>query len=466
MVEHRQLSNYVRAAIERLRLPERGSYAVISTLAADLGHTMTFPSLCLGGVLHVVGRERASDAAALGEYFGRHRIDCLKVVPSHLEALSGGRDDEARAVLPRLRLVLGGEAAREGLVGRLESLAGAECELYNHYGPTEATVGAVAQRLAAGAGRAGLAGLGRPLGNVQGYVLGEGMRLCAAGEAGELYLGGAGVARGYLNGASLTAERFVPDPFTRVAGGRLYRTGDIARRSPSGVIEFLGRADNQVKFHGHRVELNEIRFALNRHPQVRDSSVVVTKDKNGNAVLMAYYVSRQELEHAQLRDFLLESVIEETIPNVFVHLKKLPLTLNGKINYQALPTLEEARRSMKRSIVAPRTPTEERLVKIWCQVLGLDSVSIDDNFFELGGHSLLATRVVTRARESFNVEFPLRVIFEEPTIAGQAVVVTQMQMEGGTDEEIGQMIAKLELMSDEEAREVLSREREAAENVN
>jgi acyl carrier protein len=240
----------------------------------------------------------------------------------------------------------------------------------------------------------------------------------------------------------------------------------MARRDAGGVIEFLGRVDNQVKFHGHRVELNEIRFALNRHSQVRDSSIVVTQDKNGNSILMAYYVSRQELEPGQLRDFLSESVIEETIPNVFVHLKKLPLTLNGKINYQALPTLEEARRSMKRSIVAPRTPTEETLVAIWCQVLGLETVSIHDNFFELGGHSLLATRVVTRLRESFNVEFPLRVIFEEPTVVGQALAVTRMQLESETDEDIGQLIAKLELMSDEEAREVLSREGQAAENVN
>ncbi|HEY0082540.1 MAG TPA: amino acid adenylation domain-containing protein, partial [Pyrinomonadaceae bacterium] len=305
MVEHRQLSNYVFAAIERLRLPAAASYAVVSTLAADLGHTMTFPSLVQGGQLHVLTRERASDAEALGEYFTRHSIDCLKIVPSHLEAVCGERGEG----LPRRRLVLGGEAARAGLVERLVELAGAECEIYNHYGPTEATVGAVAQRLGRGGEvveRAELAGLGRPLGNVRAYVLDAEMGVCGVGEAGELYLGGAGVARGYLNRPEMTAERFIPDAVGVDKGGRLYRTGDVARMGMDGTIEFLGRVDNQIKFHGHRVELNEIRFALNRHPQVRDSSIVVTKDKNGNDIIMAYYVSRQELEAGQLREFLME----------------------------------------------------------------------------------------------------------------------------------------------------------------
>jgi amino acid adenylation domain-containing protein len=470
MVEHRQLSNYLWAAVERLRLPAAASYAVVSTLAADLGHTMTFPALCLGGQLHVLTRERASDAEALGEYFQRHAIDCLKIVPSHLEAVCGERGEG----LPRLRLVLGGEAARAGLVERLTQLAAPECEIYNHYGPTETTVGAVAQRIGHGGGngsggeRAGLAGLGQPLGNVRAYVLDGEMRACAVGEAGELYVGGAGVARGYLDRPELTAERFVPDVMGvgGEGGGRLYRTGDVGRVQADGTIEFLGRIDNQIKFHGHRVELNEIRFALNRHLQVRDSSIVVTNDKNGNAVIMAYYVSRQEIEPGQLREFLMESVIEETLPNVFVHLKKLPLTLNGKINYQALPTLEEARRSMKRNIVMPRTQTEETLAGIWNQVLGLESVSIHDNFFELGGHSLLATRVVTRVREAFNVELPLRIIFEEPTIAGLALAVMGMEMEKESDEEIGQIIAELEMMSEEELGKVLNREGHAAEKVN
>jgi amino acid adenylation domain-containing protein len=477
MIEHRQLSNYVHAAVERLRLPEGAGYATVSTFAADLGHTMIFPALSGGGALHVLSRERAAEGEWVWEYLERNRVECLKIVPSHIEAICEGArgsgeeerregESEGKSRVGKLRrLVLGGEASRWSLIERLRRLM-AGCEIYNHYGPTETTVGAVAQMLEGEEKeRAGLVGLGRPMGNMRAYVMREEMEVVGVGEVGELYIGGAGVGRGYLGGAEQTAERYVPDPNSERGGERLYRTGDVARYRPDGVIEFLGRVDNQIKFHGHRVELNEIRFALNRHPQVKDSSIVVTKDKNGNDVIMAYYVARQEIEHAQLREFLMESVIEETIPNIFVHLKKLPLTLNGKINYQALPTLEEARRSMKRSIVAPRTPTEETLVRIWSQALGIDAVSISDNFFELGGHSLLATRVITRIRESFNIELPLRVMFEEPTVAGLALAVTQMQLTVENDEKIERLITELNLMSEDDIRRVLKQETQTAENA-
>jgi amino acid adenylation domain-containing protein len=478
MIEHRQLSNYVHAAVERLRLPAGAAYATVSTFAADLGHTMIFPALSGGGALHVVTREQAAGGVELGEYLERHRVECLKIVPSHIEALCDGvmgrggeggseGDEERKTRVWKLRrLVLGGEASRWSLIERLRRLTPG-CEIYNHYGPTETTVGAVAQLLEGEENeRAGLVGLGRPMGNMRAYVINEWMELAGVGEAGELYIGGSGVGRGYLGGAGQTAERYVPDPYSERGGERLYRTGDVARYRPDGEIEFLGRVDNQIKFHGHRVELNEIRFALNRHQQVKDSSIVVTKDKNGNDVIMAYYVSRQEIEHAQLREFLMGSVIEETIPNIFVHLKKLPLTLNGKINYQALPTLEEARRNMKRNIVAPRTPTEETLVGIWSQALGVEAVSVNDNFFELGGHSLLATRVITRIREYFNVELPLRIMFEEPTVAGLALAVTQMQLNEESDEKVERLITELKLMSADDIRRMLKQGTQTSENVN
>jgi amino acid adenylation domain-containing protein len=474
MIERRQLINYAHAAAERLRLPEGAAYATVSTFAADLGHTMIFPALIGGGTLHVLSRERAADGEALMEYVERNRIDCLKIVPSHMEAVIDGMkgsgeevrsegEGEVKARMWKLRrLVLGGEASRWSLIERIRRVMPG-CEIYNHYGPTETTVGAVAQMLGEeGKERAGMVGLGRPMGNMRTYVMSEAMEVVGVGEAGELYIGGVGVGRGYLGGAEQTAERYAPDPYSERGGERLYRTGDVARYRPDGVIEFLGRVDNQIKFHGHRVELNEIRFALNRHPQVKDSSIVVTKDKNGNDVIMAYYIARQEIEHAQLREFLMESVIEETIPNIFVHLRKLPLTLNGKINYQALPTLEEARRSMKRNIVAPRTLTEETLVGIWSQALGVEAVSINDNFFELGGHSLLATRVITRIRESFNIELPLRMMFESPTVAGLALAVTQMQLD---EEKMERLIAELKLTSEDDIKRMLKQETQTAENA-
>jgi amino acid adenylation domain-containing protein len=422
-IGHRQLLNYVTSVSERLALPPGGSFATVSTFSADLGNTMIFPSLCLGGSLHVISQERASDPEALADYFSRHRVDCLKIVPSHLEALLGAT--APARVVPRLRLVLGGEASRWDLVEKVEGLA-PECRVMNHYGPTETTVGVLTYPVERGRGTRSFDSvpLGRPIANTRVYVLDSLLQPVPVKVPGELYIGGNNLARGYLNRSALTVERFIPDPFSSVPGARLYRTGDLARWLPEGVIEFLGRVDDQVKFHGFRVELGEIRGALNQHPQIRDSVVVVRKDGRSNDLLVAYYVSRQEIDVSILRSFLLEGVIEETIPNVYVHLKKLPLTLNGKVNYAALPSLEEARQQqLKRTYASPQGAAQEVLAGIWCEVLGIERIGVQDNFFELGGHSLLATQVISRVREAFRVELPLRTLFETPTVEGIAASV-------------------------------------------
>ncbi|HEX2271943.1 MAG TPA: condensation domain-containing protein, partial [Pyrinomonadaceae bacterium] len=257
--------------------------------------------------------------------------------------------------------------------------------------------------------------IGRPAANVQIYVLDKWLQPTAENVMGELYIAGDGLAQGYLMRPALTAERFIPNPFT--PGERMYKTGDLCRRLPGGELEYLGRQDDQVKFHGYRIELNEIQWALKKHPQVRDCVAQVTKDKHGHDVLVAYYVSRQELEVAELRAQLAPILIEETIPNVFVHLRKLPLTLNGKINHAALPSLEEVKLRFRPGCEPARTPLEEILVGIWAEVLGMERIGINDNFFELGGHSLLATQVISRVREALNVELPLRAVFESQTIA-------------------------------------------------
>ena len=253
-IGHRQLSNYVTSVCERLSLPREGSFATVSTLSADLGNTMIFPALCLGGSLHVISQERASDPEALAEYFDRHAVDCLKIVPSHMAALLGA-DDPAR-VLPRHRLVFGGEALRWDLVEQVERLAPG-CRVMNHYGPTETTVGVLTYPVERGHGARAVDNvpLGGPIANTRVYVLDPQQQLVPVRVPGELYIGGEGLARGYLNRPALTAERFIPDPFGGRPGARLYRTGDLARWRPEGVVEFLGRVDDQVKFHGFRVEL-------------------------------------------------------------------------------------------------------------------------------------------------------------------------------------------------------------------
>ncbi|HEX6047362.1 MAG TPA: amino acid adenylation domain-containing protein [Pyrinomonadaceae bacterium] len=441
-VEHRQLANYVEAISSRFGFAAGESYAIVSTFAADLGHTMTFPSLCLGGALHIISQALARDPAALSSYFEQHAIDNLKIVPSHLDALMSGASSSY--ALPYKRLVLGGESTNEALLEKVRNAAPG-CDIYNHYGPTETTVGVITHDLTVEPGEvvSNFVPLGRPIPNTEIYLLDSRQCLAPVGAIAELYIGGDGVTRGYLNHPELTADRFVPNPFGVEPGARLYKTGDLACYRPHGLIDFRGRSDNQVKFHGFRVELDEITRALVQHPQVRKSVVVVRGDRNGNDLIVAYYVSRQKLDSSELREHLAKSIIEETLPNVYVHMKKLPLTLNGKINYDALPTLEEIKERFDQAHVAPRTPAEQSIADIYCEILGVERVSVNDNFFELGGHSLLAIRVMSRIHEVFGVNLPFQTFFQKPTIAGLAVVVTQLQLDEQDESDFASMLEEL-----------------------
>jgi amino acid adenylation domain-containing protein len=438
-VEHRHLLNYVRSVREKLEFPFPANYALVSTLAADLGHTMLFPSLCGGGSLHLISRERTTDPESLSEYFREHEIDCLKIVPSHLSTLMLSPRPER--LLPRQRLVLGGEACRPDWTATIRELA-PECRVFNHYGPTETTVGVLVNEIGTaepGDSPASVP-LGTPITNTQVYVLDSILEPVPIGVRGEIYIGGEGVTRGYLNLPAMTAEKFVPDPIGEKPGARLYRTGDLGRYLHNGMIEFLGRRDHQVKYHGYRLELNEIRNALKRHPQIRDGVVSLMKDKDGAEVLVAHYVSRQEIEVSEIRSKLEECIIEETLPSVFVHLRRLPLTLNGKVNYAALPSWKESRIKTHRSYLAPRTLTEEVISEIWCRLLRLQRVGVHDNFFESGGHSLLATRLISQLRETFQVSLPLRNLFETPTVEGLAENIAQLWGGRETADEVARIM--------------------------
>lgn len=429
-VEHRQLASYVSGALEHLDLPAGGGYALVSTLGADLGNTSLFPALVTGGTLHVIQVETASDAGAFSDYMGRHTIDCLKIVPSHFRALEEAAE-ERQGILPRRRLVLGGEASDPAWA---MDLSRDGCRIFNHYGPSETTVGVLTFPVEPDTvdPRCSSLPLGRPLPGVQVYVLDHVMEPVPGWMAGELYIGGRAPARGYFGRPAETAERFIPDPFGERPGGRLYRTGDLGRFLTDGTVEFLGRLDRQVKFHGFRVELAELRATLNEHPGIRDSVVQMTRDRNDRQTLVCYYVARKPLEVTELRDWLGQTILEETLPNVFVHLRRLPLTLNGKISYEALPSLEEVRERQEKRYVAPRTSSEAVVAKIWEEVLGVDRVGARDHFFELGGHSLLATRMVSRIAQRFGATIPLRTLFESPTVAGVAAAVDRVS--GGEDD--------------------------------
>ena len=420
-VEHRQLAAYVAGALDRLDLPSGGSFATVSSFAADLGHTMVFPALATGGCLHVIASDQVSDPEAFAAYAARHAIDCLKIVPSHLEALLTAADPGR--VLPRQRLVLGGETLRWELAERVRELAPG-CRVFNHYGPTETTVGVVAGAVPDARGRTLTVPLGRPLGGSWLHLLDPASprpRPVPTWAGGEVYIGGAGLARGYLGRPAATAERFVPDPFapTGRPGARLYRSGDLARRLPDGACEFLGRADGQVKVRGFRVESGEIEAVLREHPSVRQAVVVARGDGDGTPRLVAYAVPHpgQELAPPALRTFLAERLPDAMVPSALVALKALPLTANGKLDRDALPAPEAVRPELAAAFVAPASELEHAVAAIWRDVLDLDRVGLHDNFFDLGGHSLLLVQVAARLRRELGREISMVELFRRTTVA-------------------------------------------------
>ncbi|MEO8156419.1 MAG: amino acid adenylation domain-containing protein [Betaproteobacteria bacterium] len=291
-IEHRNIVNYVLGVAQRLQLEPGMNCATVSTIAADLGNTVIFPALATGGCVHVISQERAENLDLLAEYFSREAIDVLKIVPSHLAALQSGRNPER--IMPRKRLILGGEASRLEWIAQLRALA-PDCAIYNHYGPTETTVGVLTYRVGAQLPDtpSGTLPLGKPLPNSCMHILDAGGQPVPVGDRGELCIGGNGVARSYLNRADLSAAKFVRDPFSRDTTARIYRTGDLARYLPDGNIEFCGRIDDQIKLNGYRVELGEIECALREQGGVRDTVALAREDESGTPQLVAYVVPQR-----------------------------------------------------------------------------------------------------------------------------------------------------------------------------
>jgi hypothetical protein len=272
-------------------------------------------------------------------------------------------------------------------------------------------------------------------------------------------IGGIGLARGYLNRPELTAEKFIPHPFSDRPGERLFRTGDLARWLPDGTLEFLGRRDHQVKLRGFRIELGEIEAVLGQHPQVRETVVVAREDVPGETRLVAYLVPIEGSAPTprELREFLAEKLPAYMLPTAFVRLEALPLTPNGKVDRRVLPDPCQADLPLDHDFVPPRTLVEETVAAIWGQVLGVERVGLHDDFFASGGHSLLATQLVARVRAACQVELPLRTLFEAPTVAGMAAAIAECVERSPEREERGQVLAELEQLSVEEAQRLLTR---------
>jgi amino acid adenylation domain-containing protein len=421
-VTHRGLVNYVSWAPRRTGLGEPGHrYALLQPAVTDLGNTVIFTSLVAGAALHVMDAGAATDPAAVAWFVRAHGIDGLKAVPSHLAALAS--DGGPARLLPARSLVLGGEGAPAAWVADVLAAAGAR-DVVNHYGPTETTIGVVTLRLSSGHLDRGTVPIGSPVANTRVYVLDADLNPVPAGVVGELFIGGAQVARGYARQPALTAERFVADPVA-ADGGRVYRTGDRARWRPGGVLEFLGRADRQVKGRGHRIEPGEVEAALTAHPRVR-SAVVVARGEGGERLLAAYLVAADAggpPTVEELREHLRGRLPEFMVPALFTEIPAVPLTPTGKLDQAALPGPQDGRLRPATGGAEPSSPTETELAGIWAAILNQDRVGVHDNFFDLGGHSLLAIQLISRIREAFGVDVPIAEVFDKPTIAQLALVV-------------------------------------------
>ncbi len=450
-IEHRQILNYLHGIQEKLQISSSATSAIVSTFAADLGNTVIFPTLCNGGCLHIISQECASDATALANYCQRHPIDYLKIVPSHLSALL--TSNPSPYLLPRQCLILGGEAATWDLITNIQQHS-PECRILNHYGPTETTVGVLTYAVNNQNNyNTKTVPIGRPLGNTQVYVLDEKLQPVPIGVPGELYIGGAGLARGYFNRPELTGEKFIiwkesgarsqeselrreegrrEKEFTsqKLEGKRLYKTGDLVRYLPDGNIEFLGRIDNQVKIRGFRIELGEIEAAIASHPEIQTAVVIARENNSGNKRLIAYFVpTKKQFSPNNLRQFLQDKLADYAIPSNFVKLEFLPLTSNGKIDKKALPDPDNIRPELENNFVAPRDQKEELLANIWSELLGVEKIGIHDNFFELGGHSLAAVQLVSKISTSFNISLPVKTLLLHPTVAKLSNSIAELLQE-------------------------------------
>ncbi|MEV6977531.1 amino acid adenylation domain-containing protein [Kitasatospora sp. NPDC093806] len=412
-VEHRQIVHYLHAVAERLTDPgvAGGSFALVSTHAADLGLTNVFGALAFGGTLHLVDREVATDPEAYGRYLAAHPVDAVKMVPSHLELLAAHGD--LGRVLPRRLLILAGEACPWDLVDRIRA-ARPGLAVQVHYGPTETTVsvlGCAVDEVPADR-RTGTVPIGRPLADVDCHVADAGGRPLPAGVPGELWIGGPSVARGYFGRPDLTDERFVPDPVTGT--GRCYRSGDRVRLTEDGLFEFLGRIDDQVKIRGFRVEPGEVAAALRDLPEIGEAVVLPVGEAHARrlAAWVTAAGAESTVDVARVRTALRGRLPDYLVPSAIVVLPVLPLTPNGKVDRAALPAPEPAAAGER---IAPSTPTELRVAQAWAQVLepgAADGIGVDDDFFALGGDSFRAVRAV-RA-----IDPALRVIdlFTRPTV--------------------------------------------------
>ncbi len=424
VVPHRALAGYVRDAAEAYDIEPVDRVLQFASLSFDASAEEIYPCLARGAALVLRTEEMTSSMAGFCADVDRLRISVLDLPTSFWHELAVALTAAEVKIPSSVRLViLGGEKVDADRVAAWHRQAPAGVRLVNTYGPTEATVVALRRALHA-AEHLGEIPIGRPISGARAWGLDRHLDPVPVGSCGELFLGGSGLARAYLNRPDLTAERFVPDPFSGTPGARLYRTADLVRACPNGELLFLGRSDFQLKIRGFRIEPGEIEAALRRHEKVSEAVAAARIDSRGRPYLVAFVVpsAGEAPRMAELREFLTDRLPGHMVPSAFVVLSELPLTANGKVDRKALPAPAGERVDDGSAYVAPRTPLEEQLAQIWAEVLGLEKVGVHDNFFELGGDSILCLQVASRAKRAGLKKVSSRLMFQHPTVAGLLAV--------------------------------------------
>ena len=423
LIEHRSVVNYLSWAARSYPRADGCGAPVHSSFSFDLTVTSLLMPLLRGELVHMLPDEAAA-VTALADGLAANDYSLLKLTPAHLQVLSKTRLASASVGA----LVIGGEQLQAETV-RFWHEQWPKTRMFNEYGPTETTVGCTFHELDHDSGLTGSVPVGRPIANTQIYILDAEQQPVPIGVCGEIFVGGAGVGRGYLGQPDITAERFVPDVFGREPGARLYRTGDIAKYKADGVIEYVGRIDEQIKLRGYRIELGEIEASIKQHESVKECAVVLREDR-----LVAYVAADSGVGANELRQYLKNRLPDYELPSIFVMLDEIPLTNNGKVDRRGLPDPQQLQSDLEESYVAPRNAIEETLCAIWIEVLEKDRVGIHDNFFDIGGHSLLATQLLTRVQDLFGIEFPLRTFFEAPTVTEfEQILVQELQQMDDVD---------------------------------
>ncbi|SQF97498.1 amino acid adenylation protein [Paucimonas lemoignei] len=449
VVEHQQLLNYTAGVSSQLCLEACRHFAFGSTVAADLGNTTLFGALYNGAALHIADDATLQDPQAFADFIQTQHIDCLKIVPSHLSALL----DVPNPVLPAV-VVLGGEAVSPALVERILQLR-SDCRLFNHYGPTETTVGVLVHPVVlADAQLPGIA-LTQVLPNNEVYVLDPRQQLVAAGELGELYIGGQQLARGYLNQNDVVPQVFIDSPFA--PGERLYRTGDLARYRTSGGIQLYGRRDQQVKVRGYRVELAEIEAQMLQFPEVSEAVLIIDQ---ATAELAAFVVLAPGVAVEAVPG--LKAALGQRLPAVMVpgrieRLERMPRLANGKVDRQGLHGVKPA--GVQQAYVAPRDSLEQLIASRMAQLLGQERLSVDQDFFAAGGHSLLVIKLVAGVRKLLQCEIQPGLVFDHPTPAGLSLALRGLETTPGQLERTARARLQLDAMSPEEKAQMLEKAR-------